>query len=169
MAYALLFGAAVALFIFFLTHRGGQRMLLWSTILPTAFGVFFLLHFGGWALDAAYSSRDVAAVIQKAEQRKPLGFAFPVAVFQTRRDVEYGLGFYLDEPIERYERGEVPGAAHIVVTTEAASNQLAAKVAGREIVHLGEPGKAASVMPARAVNPQKLEVYWISSSNLPSR
>jgi len=169
MAYALLLGTAVALLIFFLTRRGGQRMLLWSTILPTAFGVFFLLHFGGWALDAAYSSRDVAGLIQNAEQRQSLGFAIPVAVFQTRRDVEYGLGFYLDEPIERYERGEVPGAAHIVVTTEAASNQLAAKVPGREILLLGEPGKAESVTPARALNPQKLEVYWISSSNLPSR
>jgi 4-amino-4-deoxy-L-arabinose transferase-like glycosyltransferase len=170
MAYALLFGVAAALLIFFLTRRGGQRMLLWSTIIPTALGVFFLLHFGGWALDAAYSSREVATVIEKAEQQQSRQPSPPVAVFQTRRDVEYGLGFYLDEPIERYERGEVPETAHIVVTTEAARNQLAARLPGRKIAFIGEPTeKPRSLRQDGIVNPQKLEVYWISSSNLPSR
>lgn len=167
--FALLFAVLVALFIFFLTRRGGQQMLLWSTIIPTAFGVFFLLHFGGRALDAAYSSRDVAALIQKAEQLHSLGLALPVAVFETRRDVEYGLGFYLDEPIERYERNEVPKTGHILVTTEAASRQLFGKLPERNIRYLGKPGESPLGKADRPLDPQKLEVYWISSSDLRSR
>jgi hypothetical protein len=144
-------------------------MLVWSTIAPAAFGVFFLLHFGGWALDAAYSSRHVAAFIQKAEQEQSLGPGVPVAVFETRRDVEYGLGFYLDEPIERYERGEVPKSAHILVATEAAANHLFGELPERNIKFLGTPGEGPPGAADRLLNPQKLAVYWISSSDLRSR
>jgi len=156
LAYAGAVGAAVFCFIFFLARRRGERMLLWTTIIPVAFGVFFLLHYAGRILGQAYSSRQVAAYIERIERDNLQGRLRPVAVFDARRDVEYGLGFYLDEPIDRYERGEVPVGEHILVTREG-GHQAIARLLGpnREVISFGSPFAGS--------NPQHLEVLWISS------
>jgi 4-amino-4-deoxy-L-arabinose transferase-like glycosyltransferase len=157
LAYATTIGAAVFCFIFFLVRRRGQRMLLWTTIVPVAFGVFFLLHFAGRILGEAYSSRQVAAYIEKLEQERLPSQYRPVAVFEARRDVEYGLGFYLDERIDRYERGEIPQREHVLVAREG-EHEAIARLLGpeRKIVSYGSPF-------AGEMNPQHLEVLWISS------
>ena len=67
-------------------------MLLWTTIVPAAFGVFFLLHYAGRILGEAYSSRQVAAYVEKIERDNLQGRDCPVAVYEARRDVKYGLG-----------------------------------------------------------------------------
>ena len=157
LTYASIVGAAVFSFIFFLVRRRGTRMLLWTSIVPIAFGVFFLLHYAGRILGEAYSSRQVAAYIEKVERKDLDTSLAAVAVFDARRDVEYGLGFYLDERIERYERGEVPVTGHILVAREG-EHQAIAKVLGpdRKFVSFGSP------FPDEA-NPQHLEVLWVSS------
>jgi len=157
LAYAAAVGAAVFWFIFFLVRRRGQRMLLWTTIVPVAFGVFFLLHFAGRILGEAYSSRQVAAYIEKLEQERIPSQFRPVAVFEARRDVEYGLGFYLDERVARYERGEIPQTEHVLVAREG-EHEAIARLLGpnRKIVSYGSPF-------AGEMNPQHLEVLWISS------
>ena len=157
LAYAAAVGAAVFCFIFFLVRRRGQRMLLWTTIVPVAFGVFFLLHFAGRILGEAYSSRQVAAYIEKLEQERIPSQFRPVAVFEARRDVEYGLGFYLDERVARYERGEIPQTEHVLVAREG-EHEAIARLLGpnRKIVSYGSPF-------AGEMNPQHLEVLWISS------
>lgn len=159
LAYASAIGAAVFCFIFFLVMRRGQRMLLWTTIVPVAFGVFFLLHSSGRILGEAYSSRQVAAFIEKIEQQHVPPQFRPVAVFQARRDVEYGLGFYLDEPVDRYERGEIPKSEHILVAREG-EHEAIAKLLGptRKFVSFGSPFRDLE-------NPQHLEVLWVSSSD----
>ena len=163
IAYATAAAAAVFCFIFFLVRRRGQRMLLWTTIVPVAFGVFFLLHFAGRILGAAYSSRQVAAYIDQVERDNLQTRFRPVAVFDTRRDVEYGLGFYLDERIERYERGEIPRVDHILVSREGEHEDIA-RILGsdRRVVSFGSP------FP-EGMNPQRLEVLWISSSGTQAR
>jgi hypothetical protein len=159
LVYASAAGLAVALFIFLTVLRRGHRMLLWATIVPVAFGVFFLLHFAGRVLGEAYSSRQVAAYIQQVEHDNLQPRFRPVAVFEARRDVEYGLGFYLDEPVERYERGEIPGSEHILVARAGTSDEIARRLGpGRKFVSLGSP------FPPGA-DPQRLEVYWVSSSD----
>jgi len=157
LAYAAAAGAAVFCFLFFLVRRRGQRMLLWTTIVPVAFGVFFLLHFAGRILGEAYSSRQVAAYIEKLEQERIPSQFRPVAVFEARRDVEYGLGFYLDERVARYERGEIPQTEHVLVAREG-EHEAIARLLGpnRKIVSYGSPF-------AGEMNPQHLEVLWISS------
>ncbi|HVH85167.1 MAG TPA: hypothetical protein VM912_00465, partial [Terriglobales bacterium] len=163
LAYASAVGAAVFCFIFFLVRRRGQRMLLWTTIAPVAFGVFFLLHYAGRILGEAYSSRQIAAYVQKIESEHfPPRFR-PVAVFEARRDVEYGLGFYLDKRIERYERGEIPVGEHILVAREGEHEAIANRLGpGRKFVSFGSP------FPGET-NPQHLEVIWISSSGSMAR
>jgi len=163
MAYAVASGVTVFCFIFFLVRRRGERMLLWTTIVPVAFGVFFLLHDAGPILGVAYSSRQVAAYVEKVEHDDLHTQFRPVAVFDTRRDVEYGLGFYLDERIARYERGEVPLVEHILVAREGEHDAISRLLGSdRKVVSFGSP------FP-QSMNPQRLEVLWISSSGSPAR
>jgi len=163
LSYASVVGAAVFCFIFFLVRRRGARMLLWTTIVPVAFGVFFLLHYAGRILGEAYSSRQVAAYVEQIERDNLQTRIRPVAVLDTRRDVEYGLGFYLDQRIERYERGEIPPVEHILVA-RAGEHDTIEKLIGpnRRLISFGSP------FPDKA-SPQHLEVLWISSSGSPSR
>ena len=163
LSYASVVGAAVFCFIFLLVRRRGARMLLWTTIVPVAFGVFFLLHYGGRILGEAYSSRQVAGYIQGIERDNLLTRIRPVAVLDTRRDVEYGLGFYLDQRIERYERGEVPTVDHILVARAGQHDRIEKLIgSNRKFISFGSP------FPGSA-NPQHLEVLWISSSGSLSR
>jgi len=163
LAYASVVGAAVFCFIFFLVRRRGLRMLLWTTIVPVAFGVFFLLHFAGRILGEAYSSRQVAAYVEKIDKRDLSPPSHPVAVFEARRDVEYGLGFYLDQRVQRYERGEIPLTEHILVAREGEHEAIAKRLGPtRNFVSFGSP------FPGEA-NPQHLEVLWISSSGSMAR
>jgi hypothetical protein len=127
------------------------------------FCIFFLLHYAGRILGEAYSSRQVAAYIEKTERDNLQGRLRQVAVFDARREVEYGLGFYLDEPIDRYERGEVPVGEHILVTREGEHDAIARLLGrNRTIISFGSP------FPGSA-NPQHLEVLWISSRGARAR
>lgn len=158
LIYATAAGAAVFCFIFFLVRRRGQRMLLWTTIVPVAFGVFFLLHYAGPILGEAYSSRQVAAYVEKIERDNLQGRGLPVAVYEARRDVEYGLGFYLDERVERYERGEIPNVEHLLVARQGEHESLAMVLGpNRKFISFGSPFSGP-------MNPQHLEVLWVSSS-----
>ena len=163
LSYAGAMGVAVFCFIFFLVRRRGSRMLLWTTIVPVAFGIFFLLHYAGKILGETYSSRQVAGYIERIERDNLQTHIRPVAVLDTRRDVEYGRGFYLDQRIQRYERGEVPLVDHILVAHEG-EHETVEKLIGpnRKFISFGSP------FPYRA-NPQHLEVLWISSSGSLSR
>ena len=138
-------------------------MLLWTTIVPVAFGIFFLLHYAGRILGEAYSSRQVADYVKQIEHDNLHTQIRPVAVLDTRREVEYGLGFYLDQRIERYERGEIPTVGHILVA-RAGEHATIEKLIGpnRSVVSFGSP------FPGKA-NPQHLEVLWVSSSGSISR
>jgi 4-amino-4-deoxy-L-arabinose transferase-like glycosyltransferase len=161
LTYALLAGVATALFIFFAVLRRGNGVLLWTTIVPVALGVFVLLHFDSQALGEAYSSRQVAAYLQQVERDNLQPRFRPVAVFDARRDVEYGLGFYLDQPIERYERDEVPIFEHMLVARTGMHDRIAARLGpGRKFISLGSPFQGSA-------DPQHLEVYWVSSSGSP--
>ena len=163
LSYAVVIGATVFCFIFFLVRRRGARMLLWTTIIPVAFGIFFLLHYAGRILGEAYSSRQVAGYVEQIERDNLQTRIRPVAVLDTRRDVEYGLGFYLDQRIQRYERGEIPIADHVLVA-RAGEHDTIEKLIGpnRRFISFGSP------FPDKA-NPQHLEVLWVSSSASISR
>ncbi|HET9743655.1 MAG TPA: glycosyltransferase family 39 protein [Terriglobales bacterium] len=158
IALAVCAAIAVFCFIFFPSRRLGPNMLLWTTVVPIALGVFFLLHYSGRALGEAYSSRQVASFIEQIEHGDLHVASEPVAVFRTRRDVEYGLGFYLDEKVDRYERGEIPKTAHILVARSGEEQQIA-KLLGpdRHLVPLGSPFRDPQ-------NPQELEVFAVTAA-----
>ncbi|MGZ4824953.1 MAG: hypothetical protein ACXVZT_10055, partial [Terriglobales bacterium] len=71
--------------------------------------------------------------------------------FNITRETEYGLDFYRNQPVKRYERGEVPAADHLLIARSGSEPQLDAFLPGRRLSHVG------------SFAAQKLDIYWVSA------
>jgi 4-amino-4-deoxy-L-arabinose transferase-like glycosyltransferase len=141
-------GIAALLFVATLSgvRRQGTRVLRLVVLAPVIVGLAFLLRVAGPSMDEAFSLRPVAKELDRmGTDRKQL------AVFKTSRVVEYGLAFYENRGLARYERGEIPPGDHPVVTTEGARAELQQRVGGRRLSRLG------------GFPPQRLEYFWVST------
>jgi hypothetical protein len=76
----------------------------------------------------------------------------PVAVFKTRRDVRFGLGFYRDAKIDSYEENDIPAAEHILVVRAGTGPEAQILLRTRRMKKLGE------------FAPQHLEFFRISAA-----
>ena len=128
-----------------LTRKGAAALRL-VVLTPVIVGLAFLLRIGAPAIDNALSARPVAREITQMEGRP-----VEVAVFNASRETEYGLAFYRNQPIPRYERGEFPAQDHLVVVPESYADDLVKAVRPRRASRLG------------AFTPQRLEFYWVST------
>jgi 4-amino-4-deoxy-L-arabinose transferase-like glycosyltransferase len=126
--------------------RKGIAALRLVVLTPVIVGLAFLLRIGAPAIDNALSARPVARAITQME-----GKPVEVAVFKASREIEYGLAFYRNQPISRYERGEVPTQDHLVVVPESYADEFLKAVRPRRASRLGE------------FTPQRLEFYWVST------
>jgi 4-amino-4-deoxy-L-arabinose transferase-like glycosyltransferase len=138
---------AIAVFvgtIFSLAWRGTAVLRL-VVLAPLVVGLAFLIKIGGPVIDVTMSERPVASSIAEIE-----GGRETVAVFKASREVEYGLAFYRNRAIPRYERDGIPGANHLVVVPDADTDDLLKAV---------RPKRASRVdgFPA-----QHLQFFWIS-------
>ncbi len=86
-------------------HAGGFRMLRFVTLIPVVLAVAAVLRLYAPALDNTLSARPLAIELGKLGS-KPL----PLAVFHVRRETEFGLAFYRNQTIDRYENdnGQIP-------------------------------------------------------------
>ncbi len=124
---ACVFTGLVALIsIVFLLLRG-TKVLRLVTMIPVILGIGFVLKVVSPAIDNTQSARPVAKEIEAMHQ------SLPVAGFGIRREVEYGLGFYLNRPIAMYDRAEIPPSKHIVVIRKRSADALAALIPGRTV------------------------------------
>ncbi|MGB6302270.1 MAG: glycosyltransferase family 39 protein, partial [Acidobacteriaceae bacterium] len=115
---AMMEGAAVAIAILVVVVRFGMNRLRVATLVPVALILIFLLGTrNGTLLDQKYSARTLAHEISALPDAPHM-----VEVYQARRDVQYGLGFYLDERVSNYQRAGVPPEAHLLVVQDF-SNQ----------------------------------------------
>ena len=79
-------------------------------------------------------------------------------MYQARRDVQYGLGFYLNERVSNYQRSGVPAETHLLVVQDFSNpakeqhsqDELKKLLAGREYE------------PLFFYRPQDLTVYRVS-------
>lgn len=146
---ALTFATALAIGIA-LTLRlpAGLAMLRFVTLIPVVLAVAAVLRLYAPALDDTLSARPLAIELGKLGS-KPL----PLAVFHVRRETEYGLAFYRNQTIDRYENdnGQIPEAEHIVIVQAGSHEELVEQVAGRRVLYLG------------TFAPQRLDYYWISA------
>jgi 4-amino-4-deoxy-L-arabinose transferase-like glycosyltransferase len=138
--------AACLAFVSLSVLRRGHEMLRLATLVPILLVIWFLERPAAAVLDAAYSARPLARQMDEIDRE-----GAPVAVFQARRDIEYGLAFYRNHSVDRYERGEVPSAMHYVVVPAKAVPAMLNTVGERAAYHVGS-------YPA-----QKLEIYRIAA------
>jgi 4-amino-4-deoxy-L-arabinose transferase-like glycosyltransferase len=129
-----------------LISRAGFRMLRFVTLVPVVVVVAFVLRFGSRAIDLKMSARPLAVELASIETH-PL----PVAVCGTSRELEYGLAFYRNQTIARYESGEVPAGEHLLVAPPAWKKNVDELTAGRRVTFLGY------------FAPQNVDYYWVAA------
>ena len=104
IAAAVMVGFAVAIAVMVVVLRFGTSRLRIATLVPVALILVFLLGTrNGVLLDQKYSARTLAHELSALPNAPHL-----VAVFKARRDVQYGLAFYLDERIPNYQLAAFP-------------------------------------------------------------
>lgn len=132
--------------VYLVTRFWGLRTLRLVTLFPVVVGLGFLLRVAAPALDSRLTARPVARELIRLA---PSGL--PVAACGIDRELEYGLDFYLDQPVAIYERSESPSAAAYVLVVHHALPAYAQAVApGRRFTRLAD-------FPA-----QDLVFYWVT-------
>jgi 4-amino-4-deoxy-L-arabinose transferase-like glycosyltransferase len=145
---ALVFGCVLAAGVAFtLFSRAGLRMLRFVTLIPVVLAVAAVLKIGSTSLDQTLSSRPLARQIASVET-----YSLPLAVFGVRREMEYGLAFYRNQTIGRYERDSVPAEEHLLVAPENSRTEVLRQVASRRILLLGH------------FAPQHIDYYWVAAA-----
>jgi len=104
-----------------------------------------VLRLGAPALDNKLSARPLTNEIVSISD-KPV----PMAVFRVSREIEFGLAFYRNQAVSRYESGQVPSQEHLVVAPAGSQAEVARQVPGRPVRYLGQ------------FAPQKLEYFWVA-------
>lgn len=149
MLGALFFGFALAAGVAFtLFSRAGLRMLRFVTLIPVVLTVAAVLKIGSTSLDQTLSSRPLAKQIASVE-----AYSLPLAVFGVRRETEYGLAFYRDQMIVRYERDSIPDAEHLLVAPENSRTEVVRQVGDRRFLLLGH------------FAPQRVDYYWVAAAS----
>ena len=135
----------IAIMVLLIVRLGGLRMLHFATLVPVIVAMAFLLRPAAPVIDEVSSARTVEAQLRGLAPPQ-----IPIAVFNVKRDVEYGLNFYRNQPISRYERNEVPAEAHVVIVREGNGGAVQAAVGQRQVSPLG------------GFPPQHLEFFLVS-------
>lgn len=129
-AAALIFGAIVFLTIL----RWGIPQVCNVTLLPILAALVFLLGFYGKELDVNYSARPLAREIQlKAPTVKLVATdQVPGSTSSAiKRDMDYGLAFYRNQPMVHYSTDGVPAEEHLLVIRANDDAELEHWLAGR--------------------------------------
>jgi 4-amino-4-deoxy-L-arabinose transferase-like glycosyltransferase len=135
-----------ALLIFFVGRRWGISQLTNVTLVPTLAVLVFLLGFHGRDLDINYSARPLAQeMASKAPDVKT------VAVESVRRDLDYGIAFYRNQPTVHYSQDGVPAEEHLLVIPARDTAALEHYLAGRMYT------------PLFLYDTQGLEVYRVAA------
>ena len=142
--FAVVLAAGIAFTLF---SHAGLRMLRFVTLIPVVLAVAAVLKIGSASLDQTLSSRPLARQIASVETH-----SLPLAVFGVRRETEYGLAFYRNQTIVRYERDRVPTEEHLLVTPENLRTEVAKQLGDRRILLLGH------------FAPQHVDYYWVAAA-----
>jgi hypothetical protein len=137
-------GAVFALSVAIALARTGLRLLSRVTAFAVALSAFFVIRLAAPVVDATQSARPIAESILAFSHE-----SVPIAIYHVSRVQEYGLEFYLNRQAQKYEDGNIPVAAHVLVVAKNVETQAAQLVPGRRISYL-------TSVPA-----QQLDLYWV--------
>jgi hypothetical protein len=134
---------AVAVALGILCAKSHWRVWRSITLASAILAVALALQLGAEPLNQKLSARPIAQELANFDSRH-----LPVAVCLVPRETEFGLAFYLNQVIPRYELGQVPAGEHLVVAAQGYPRGVA-KAAGREIKFLGN------------FAPQRLDFFYV--------
>jgi 4-amino-4-deoxy-L-arabinose transferase-like glycosyltransferase len=143
LAVALTLSIAIAMT---LASRMRLRMLRFVTLIPVVLAVAAVLKLGTTEIDRTLSVRPLAKEISDDEMH-PLA----LAVYGVPREMEYGLTFYRNQTVMRYESGAVPASEHLLVAPSTWKVNVADKTSGRRVLLLG------------TYAPQNVDYYWVAA------
>jgi 4-amino-4-deoxy-L-arabinose transferase-like glycosyltransferase len=147
MLFAVILTSVLCVAIALTLIRSGWRMLRFITLIPVVLAVAAVLKLGTNAIDQKLSTRPLAVELASVETHR-----LPIAVFGVRREVEYGLAFYRDQVVSRYESEEIPSGEHLLVAPTTWMDNVAKQTAGRRVTFLGHYA------------PQELDYYWVANT-----
>jgi hypothetical protein len=127
------------------------RMLRFVTLIPVVLAVAAVLKLGAVSIDQTRSTRPLANELASVETHK-----LPTAVCGVPREVEFGLAFYRDQIIARYESGNVPPSEHLLVAKPSWKSNVTEWTKGRRVTSLGH------------YSPQDLDYYWVAGASAPT-
>ncbi|HKN72054.1 MAG TPA: glycosyltransferase family 39 protein, partial [Terriglobales bacterium] len=127
-----------------LLSRAGVRLLRPVTMFAVVVSVGAVIRLAAPVIDATQSARPIARSIQ-AFSHEPV----PITLYHVNRVLGYGLEFYFNRPVEPYESGNIPAAAHVLVAAPGTQLQVAQLVPGRRVSYL------------TSIPEQKLDLYWV--------
>ena len=130
------------------TTDGASTIALRHLRCPVVLAVASVLRLGAPALDATLSARPLAQEISRVDNR-----SLPLAILRLSRETEYGLHFYRDQKIARYEAGEAPAGEHLLAAPEGSQKNMAKWITGRRITYLG------------SFAPQGVDYYWVAGKS----
>ncbi|MGC2745619.1 MAG: glycosyltransferase family 39 protein [Candidatus Angelobacter sp.] len=148
-------GGIIAFMVLLMVRREGARVLHFVTLVPTILAVAFLLRPAAATIDRTQSARPIN------QRLAELGVVAgePVATFNVKRQVAYGLDFYRNQPISHYEQegpldlpSGIPSEKHVVVAREGSLGAVQAVAGDREVKSIG------------AFPPQHLEFFQVSAA-----
>jgi 4-amino-4-deoxy-L-arabinose transferase-like glycosyltransferase len=128
----LIVGVTIAAVMFVSLRKYGYPALRLITIVPAVLGFGIALRLGAPALDRTLSARSAAATLQMVDPHH-----LPVAVFWVPRETEFGLQFYRNQPMPRYELGQIPEGEHLVVAAEGHERNVYRRAPNRKVTFLG--------------------------------
>jgi 4-amino-4-deoxy-L-arabinose transferase-like glycosyltransferase len=133
-------GGVVAFMVLLLVRREGSRVLHFVTLVPTILAVAFLLRPAAPVIDRAQSARAV-----QEELNRHISSDVPVATFNVKRDIAYGLDFYRNQAIPHYEAegpadmpSGIPAGEHVVVAKQGSLGAVQAVVGNRSVTSIGK-------------------------------
>jgi 4-amino-4-deoxy-L-arabinose transferase-like glycosyltransferase len=126
LAIAAAAALALGALVFFIIRKWGISQVCNATLIPVLAVLVFLLGFYGKELDLNYSARPLAREIQRHAPDVNL-----VATDRIKRDMDYGLAFYRNQPMIHYDVNGVPDAEHLLVIRANDTLDLDRWLAGR--------------------------------------
>lgn len=129
LVVALIAGLAVAL----TALKTGWSGLHLAGVAPAIVVFALILRFSAPVLDRTLSARPVSEELTKLSHQR-----LPVAVAHVPRELEFGLQFYRNQTVPRYELGSVPTGEHLLVMQMGWRPLVEQRLAGRRLMLLGD-------------------------------
>ena len=125
-----LFAGALAALTLIKTGWSGLHL---AAVAPAIVVFTLALRFSAPVLDQTLSARSVSVELARLAN-KPL----PIAVAKVPRELEFGLQFYRNQTIPRYELDPPPAGEHLLIMQMGSLQLVENKLEGRHIAYLGE-------------------------------